>query len=576
MMNWLYYLLEANLYLSIFYLAYCLFLKRETFYMFNRVYLIATCMVSFVIPVVQLGILKPAIPAVQNLVLTFPSNYVQGTMPIHTITADARFNLDDALLYIYLLGVVTLMVIFTIKIYQVFKIIHAKPVVTGDQYKLIYINESNVAFSFLNYLFIGANTPGAETIIRHEMVHIRQKHSFDIILLEIVKIISWFNPLVYLLQNSLRNIHEYIADEKTASYETDAITYSTFLVNNAYGIGGFSITHSFFNYNLLKKRISMLNQKRSGPLARLKYLVTVPVCGGLLFISTLAFSKTYGLIDLMPKKADTVLQAPPPPPEPPSLKHIVKFRLPSPFATITKKGYRYAESGYLVDGKRYFRVIIQESKNVQKEYWKNMVSSAQVKMLRDKYGYTFPTMPLYPKLPPPPPMPNAPKNTVNKPILPPPPVQQVGIQIQSNKVSAIKPAKVDTNTKSVPDSFYKQLGRTTRYPADAFNNEYGGRVVLTFTVDAEKKVQNVKILRGPLQSINNEAARALQASNPSGLMQGVQYLITVSFVLIDKNGNYVGHDPSLTHTKDHRTDNNVDLILEPVQQLNEVVIAGYK
>jgi hypothetical protein len=104
--------------------------------------------------------------------------------------------------------------------------------------------------------------------------------------------------LYTLLQRSLKTIHEYIADEQTAAYERDALTYSSFLLNNAYGIQGSTIAHSFFNYNLLKKRIIMLNKNRSGKLARLKYLTALPLCAGMLCTSTLVFSKNYGLIDL--------------------------------------------------------------------------------------------------------------------------------------------------------------------------------------------------------------------------------------------------------------------------------------
>ena len=157
-----------------------------------------------------------------------------------------------------------------------------------NKYKLIGIDGSNTAFSFFNYLFIGTKLKGSDTIIRHELVHIKQKHSADIIFIELIRIINWFNPVIYLVQMSIKTVHEYIADEQTASLESDALTYSSFLVNNAYGITGSSVTHSFFNYNLLKKRIIMLNQKRSGNLARLKYLVAVPICAGMLCASTLA------------------------------------------------------------------------------------------------------------------------------------------------------------------------------------------------------------------------------------------------------------------------------------------------
>lgn len=153
---------------------------------------------------------------------------------------------------------------------------------------------------FFNYLFLGDNAPATDTIITHELVHIRQKHSVDVIFLELLKIVNWFNPFVYLLQNSLKTVHEYIADEHTAAHEKDAYTYASFLVSTAHGVGGSPITHSFFNYNLLKKRITMLNQKPSGGSARLKYLVTAPICAVLLCVSTLAFTKNYNLIDLDP------------------------------------------------------------------------------------------------------------------------------------------------------------------------------------------------------------------------------------------------------------------------------------
>jgi beta-lactamase regulating signal transducer with metallopeptidase domain len=138
------------------------------------------------------------------------------------------------------------------------------------------------------------------------LVHIRQKHSLGIVFIEVIKIINWFNPIIYLLQISLKTVHEYIADKQTAAQEKDVLSYSSFLVDNAYGLNGRSITHSFFNFNLLKKRIIMLNQQRSGNLARLKYRAAVPICAGMLCASTLAFSKNYAFIDLAPKAAKPI------------------------------------------------------------------------------------------------------------------------------------------------------------------------------------------------------------------------------------------------------------------------------
>jgi len=306
-MNWLYYLGEANLYLGAFYLCYVLFLNRETWYSFNRAYLLLSCVTAFILPVIQLGFLKHPAPTAQSVI----------TEPI----ADNHYTLWEMVLCCYLVGVVIFAIQFMVKLYQLQKLARIKSVLLRDDHKVVFLEGSDTAFSFFNYLFIGTDTTEPELIIRHELVHIRQKHSADIIFLELFKIVNWFNPLVYLLQNSLKAVHEYIADEQTAVDETDTLTYSTFLVNNAYGLSGSSITHSFFNYNLLKKRIIMLHQERSGSLARLKYLVAVPLCAALLCESTLGFSKTYGWIAI-----GTVQQAPQVPPPPPPVPSSGKVR----------------------------------------------------------------------------------------------------------------------------------------------------------------------------------------------------------------------------------------------------------
>lgn len=350
-MNWLYYLAEANIYLCVFYLAYCLFFTNETYYQLNRAYLLFSCVVSFALPIVQIGVLKPNEKVVQNITAV-------------KITTD-YFTIQTAILYGYLLGVAICIGVLAIKLYQLYKLVKVQPGLINDRYKLIYIRDSNAAFSFFNYLFVGTNTAQLALITKHELVHIRQKHSIDIIILEIFKIINWFNPVVHLLQNSLKAIHEYIADEKTATNETDTTTYASFLVNNAYGLSGSSITHSFFNHNLLKRRIIMLHQKRSSTLARLKYLMAVPLCAGLLCESTLGFSKTYGVIDIAPhrgnvsnaalnrqdttKKKQVNIRAvkvknakllPPPPPKPPIIAKDKRIPPPPPQPPVVTKDHR--------------------------------------------------------------------------------------------------------------------------------------------------------------------------------------------------------------------------------------------
>lgn len=493
MMNWLHYLVEANIYLGIFYLCYFLFFKKETYYTLNRAYLLLSCVIAFVLPLIKVSILKPANYAIKSIVLIRPFNFNRLRLPIKIASTENHLSLRDAVFYIYLLVAGILLVLLIIKLFRLFILTRSQSSTNHNQYKLIYINDSNTAFSFLNYLFIGTKIPCADTIVRHELVHIRQRHSFDIILLEILKIINWFNPMIYLLQNSFKTLHEYIADEETVAFEINAFTYSDFLINNAYGISGSSVTHSFFNYNLLKRRIIMLHQKRSGSLARLKYLIALPVCAGMLCASTLGFSKTYGWIDLAPMKTrdttknvhktspkkithidtfttvkyhhklpkikitDVILMPPPAPP-----MQRIRFPKPKPLG-VTKTGYKYVEAGYLVNNETNYSVIIIEKNGAEKEYFKNSATREELSLLKNKYGYTFPTMKIYPQLPPPPPMPP----TAPKPL--------------DKGLSTIPPTK---------------LTNLTKYPP---------LIVINSTLPV--KVSNIQLTLKPLDTVQRESIK---------------------------------------------------------------------
>ncbi|WP_413668754.1 M56 family metallopeptidase [Mucilaginibacter sp. Mucisp86] len=564
-MNWLHYLLEANLYLGIFYAVYCLFLNKETHYTLNRVYLLLSCIISFVLPVIQIGWLK----ALESPTTAFiiPRNSKQAID--HKLAAQPALDFQELLLYVYILGAIVLTTVLLARLYQLAKLTKATKTLVDDKYKLINIEGSNTAFSFFNYLFIGTKTEANNIIIRHELVHIRQKHSADIVFLELIKIINWFNPLIYLLQISLKTLHEYIADEQTAAQESDALSYSSFLVSNAYGLNGSALAHSFFNYNLLKKRIIMLNQKRSGKLARLKYLVAVPISAGLLCASTLVFSKSYGFIDLMPgsKSTSTATVT--------SHNPIVDTSQVNKLS-ITAKGYKYEETGYLINSKTDFRVIITEKNGEQKEYFKSKATPEELATLKSKYGYTFPKMMIYPKLPPPPPAPPAPgkKPKVTDVKLPPPPPPanpektkkapkvvevQEAIPVGNPVASAQPSASVQLPPPPPPADpmapLYKYIAKHVRYPAAARNNRITGQVTVGFKL-SNGKINGVKVLKTVDPQIDKEVARVVSDFDEKldGLNQG-DYTLTVALKLIDSHDKYIA--------------NNID------KEKSQVVVVGY-
>jgi BlaR1 peptidase M56 len=316
-MSWLYYLLEANLYLILFYGFYRLFLHKETFYGLNRYYLVFSSILSFILPFFQFGFLK------KEIVFNY-TGYTQIEEP------KSFFNLENVLLMLYLAisTVLILKVLWGLR--HIAKLMRSAHKNKEDGITLIEIQNSKMAFSFFNLLFIDPDMNQKATVLKHEMVHIKQKHSFDILLFELVQISSWFNPITYFIKNDIRLIHEYLADDGTTRTDIAKYDYALFLIQNSYGNQEVTLSNQFFNSSLLKNRITMLNQKKSAKWARLKLLFILPLTGFMLCLSTMAFTKDYATIqfgqkkesltivfqDTTKKKADKKRLPPPPPKEP--------------------------------------------------------------------------------------------------------------------------------------------------------------------------------------------------------------------------------------------------------------------
>lgn len=297
-MSWMYYLLEANLYLIIFYALYYLVLRRETWHQYNRAYLLGSSALAFIIPIVQLGFLKPIPSAELAPQLLTAYSYVAAVKAAPV--SQPAWNRDDILLAAYLVIVCCLLTGLAVKITKLLLLSRKGPARDFGKWKMVKTDMERGAFSFFNYLFLSADMAASDTVITHELVHIRQNHSWDIIYLELFRIVNWFNPVAYLLQHSIKELHEFIADEAITGSKEQIDTYTDFLVANAYGTYEHQLTNNLFNQSLLKKRIMMLHQKRSGNTARLKYLLALPLVSGLLCASTLAFAKDYGWVDIAP------------------------------------------------------------------------------------------------------------------------------------------------------------------------------------------------------------------------------------------------------------------------------------
>lgn len=301
MMNWFYYLAEANLYLLLFFAFYLLALRGETFYNSNRFYLIGASLASFLIPLLQLGILKPKAMMVQvNDSLQMAQTLSFEALPLAKLE-DNGITLVDFTLPIYLVVAFILAVKLVIGIAKIIATYKRAKRHRVGQAVVVELAAEKSAFSFLNMLFINSDIKNRDLIYRHESIHIEQKHTWDVLFFELLKIVNWFNPIVYLAKNEIRVLHEYIADDLSTATPGTKHEYAMVLIENSLQCKLHTLAHQFFNQSILKRRIIMLNKEKTKGWARLKLLLALPLAVGMLCMSTMAFTKNYGF-DLLPEK----------------------------------------------------------------------------------------------------------------------------------------------------------------------------------------------------------------------------------------------------------------------------------
>lgn len=162
-------------------------------------------------------------------------------------------------------------------------------------FKAVVLDSNQSPFTFFNILFISRNDYEKETIdemIVHEMAHKEAYHSFDILLLELMTIIQWFNPFIWMFRYSLKAEHEFAADNKVLYEGFDRVKYQKLLFEKSLGITAIALTNHF-NYSLLKKRLKMMTNKKSLGFARFKYILSIPLLLAVIMLLTINFN-SYG------------------------------------------------------------------------------------------------------------------------------------------------------------------------------------------------------------------------------------------------------------------------------------------
>jgi len=292
------YVLECIGFQLLFLIIYDVFLKKETFFQWNRVYLIGTYILSLVLPWIKIealktSVLKPVI--VYDDYLWTPTNNLEIVgIPTETPT----FEIPWLAIFIYG-GMSIALLVFGYKWFQIQGLRKNAEVIKLPAFSKVIVKNSEIAFSFFKSIFLGDKIVAHEheSIIQHELVHIRQGHTYDLLFFELLRIVNWFNPLVYVYQNRIAEVHEFIADAQVA--KTHKKEHYQQLLTQVFQTAHISFINPFFKSSLIKKRIVMLQKAKSKKIFQLKYLLLVPMVLGMLVYTAMAngsdFNKAEGI-----------------------------------------------------------------------------------------------------------------------------------------------------------------------------------------------------------------------------------------------------------------------------------------
>ncbi|GMN11533.1 M56 family metallopeptidase [Croceitalea sp. MTPC9] len=275
------YIIECLAFQLLFLVVYDVFLKRETFFQWNRAYLIITFVLSMLLPWIKIEALKTT---VSEDFVSYPV-FLWQLEGVELSTTQPKTNWLASLPTEYIifgLGVIVSGLYFVFKLNQIYSLKKKGTIRYYQDFTKVVIKKSEVAFSFFKNIFLGEEIQkeNENNIIAHELVHIKQWHSLDLLFFEIMRIAFWFNPLVYVYQKKVSELHEFIADSAVA--KTDKKGQYQTLLAEAFQTDNISFVNQFFKKSLIKKRIVMISKERSKKIYQFKYLLLVPLVLGML------------------------------------------------------------------------------------------------------------------------------------------------------------------------------------------------------------------------------------------------------------------------------------------------------
>lgn len=295
------FLLKLTISISVLYLIYKTLLAKENNLVFKRYFLLAGILLSVIISLVSINVISSTSDTANYLVVSQQiKEFGSFQSESNPVTEQKSFSVINILLGVYLLVSIILLFRYIINIVR---LIRSGKQYSGYKFKgyKIKIVEQNISpFSFMNTLFISKRDYTNENIRReiliHELAHIKQHHSIDILMIEFLQVILWFNPFVWLYKKEISLNHEYLADRQVVHKGIDTSDYQNFILNYTFRNNS-SYLASNLNYSFIKKRFIMLTKEENSIKTVVKGLIALPLVVVLAVI--LSFNQKAGAMEIL-------------------------------------------------------------------------------------------------------------------------------------------------------------------------------------------------------------------------------------------------------------------------------------
>lgn len=329
------YILKSTICLILFYLGFKALLSNDTFFRFNRWVLlvgIATCML---LPAIKIQTSEPLLiqqPIIhlekmiagEETVVTYLSDNNPEVDMIPVVTPAKMIDWGQIIALLYWAGFIFCLMTTLLSFRKMFVLIRSGRKLQQGRYTLILVPSCVSPFSWGRYIILSEEDyeKHPDEILTHEMMHLKSHHSIDLLFMECILWLHWFNPAIWLLKRELKDIHEYQADKGVLTQGVDATKYQLLLVKKAVGSSLYTLANSF-NHSKIKKRITMMLKGKSNNWARLKLLLLVPV--GLIVLNAFARPEVNRQLETLVQSKDKET----PPEEQQDMKSFFKTELES-------------------------------------------------------------------------------------------------------------------------------------------------------------------------------------------------------------------------------------------------------